>query len=409
MRKSALVGSSCRKARYRCSDIFAGNELVAVYNRSSTGTNTLTYVLSDHHGSFAHLVTSTGTNDVAESFTAYGNRRSGTTWSGSPSSGDETAINAVSRWGYTGETVLGVSLGLIDLNGRVEDAVTGRFLSADPYVQNMGDSQNFNRYSYVNNNPLTFIDPSGFTKCRDGCDSNGNPSNQYQPPDGYAPMPSGPCDPDCRQGALVTAPPLPNQTVLPGFDYGGGSGGRPSSPGGGGAGGHAPQTIPCSAANSSGNGLIVQLAYTDAHSSFGMTVPDANHTFVIVSDPSTGASYASRGGPGSGPGGGPGIGGDQITAVSGSYNPGFPDYGSVTAVQTVGNLNVLYSTAVSYTSEFAATTTGNDLTYEAVTQNSNSYSAALLTGMGFTPPTPMLNAPGYGSNSSPSPQMECAP
>jgi len=161
--------------------IFAGNELVAIYNRSSTGTNTLTYVLSDHQGSFAHLITSAGTNDVTESFTAYGNRRSGSTWSGPPSSGDETAINAVSRWGYTGETVLGVSMGLNDLNGRVEDAITGRFLSADPYVPDPGNTQSFNRYSYVNNDPLTFVDPTGFTPvyyvfCTGGdlCGSNGS-------------------------------------------------------------------------------------------------------------------------------------------------------------------------------------------------------------------------------------------
>ena len=169
-----------------------------------------------------------------------------------------------------------------------------------------------------------------------------------------------------------------------------------------------PQTIPCSAANSSGNGLIVQLAYTDAHSSFGITVPDASHTFVIVSDPSTGASYASRGGPGSGPGGGPGIGWDQVTAVSGSYNSRFPDYGSVTAVQTVGYLNAPYSSATSYMNSFAATTNANNLTYEGLTQNSNSYSAALLSGMGFTPPPPVSNAPGYGSN-PPSPALRCTP
>ena len=153
-------------------------------------------------------------------------------------------------------------------------------------------------------------------------------------------------------------------------------------------------------------GLTVQLGYAAAHSSFGVTVPDASHTFVIVTDPTTGASYASRGGPGSGPGGGPGVGWDQITAVSGSYNSGFPDYGAVTATQTVGYLNVPYSSAVSYMNAFAATTGANNLSYEAVTQNSNSYSAALLAGMGFTPPTPIKNAPGYGSN-APSPQMEC--
>jgi hypothetical protein len=48
------------------------------------------------------------------------------------------------------------------MNGRVMDAKIGRFLSADPYVSDPLLTQSFNRYSYVNNNPLSFTDPSGF-------------------------------------------------------------------------------------------------------------------------------------------------------------------------------------------------------------------------------------------------------
>jgi len=47
------------------------------------------------------------------------------------------------------------------MNGRIYDPELGRFLSADPYVQVPEYSQNFNRYSYVLNNPLTYADPSG--------------------------------------------------------------------------------------------------------------------------------------------------------------------------------------------------------------------------------------------------------
>ena len=38
----------------------------------------------------------------------------------------------------------------------------GRFLSPDPVVQVPEYSQNFNRYSYVLNNPLMLIDPTGY-------------------------------------------------------------------------------------------------------------------------------------------------------------------------------------------------------------------------------------------------------
>ena len=41
------------------------------------------------------------------------------------------------------------------------DPALGRFLSADPFVQFALSSQGYNRYTYVNNNPLSFTDPSG--------------------------------------------------------------------------------------------------------------------------------------------------------------------------------------------------------------------------------------------------------
>ena len=50
----------------------------------------------------------------------------------------------------------------VHMNGRVYDPDLGRFISADPTVQYPMNSQNYNRYYYVNNNPLSFTDPSGF-------------------------------------------------------------------------------------------------------------------------------------------------------------------------------------------------------------------------------------------------------
>jgi hypothetical protein len=48
------------------------------------------------------------------------------------------------------------------MNGRVYDPSLARFISADPFVQAPGNTQSFNRYSYVFNNPLAHTDPSGF-------------------------------------------------------------------------------------------------------------------------------------------------------------------------------------------------------------------------------------------------------
>jgi hypothetical protein len=56
------------------------------------------------------------------------------------------------------------------MNGRIYDPTLGRFLQADPIIQSPYNSQSYNRYSYVFNNPLSYTDPSGFsawTKFRD--------------------------------------------------------------------------------------------------------------------------------------------------------------------------------------------------------------------------------------------------
>jgi hypothetical protein len=45
---------------------------------------------------------------------------------------------------------------------RVYNAEIGRFLSADPYVDDSSNLQALNRYSYVQNNPLSYTDPSGY-------------------------------------------------------------------------------------------------------------------------------------------------------------------------------------------------------------------------------------------------------
>ncbi|QMU63314.1 MAG: hypothetical protein GKR88_02820 [Flavobacteriaceae bacterium] len=62
--------------------------------------------------------------------------------------------------GYSGhEHFFDVSL--IHMNGRMYDPNLGRFLSPDNYIQEPFDTQNFNRYGYVLNNPLKYTDPSG--------------------------------------------------------------------------------------------------------------------------------------------------------------------------------------------------------------------------------------------------------
>ena len=63
--------------------------------------------------------------------------------------------------GYTGHEHL-KEFDLINMNGRMYDPVLARFLSPDKLLQNPSNTQNYNGYSYVLNNPLKYTDPSGW-------------------------------------------------------------------------------------------------------------------------------------------------------------------------------------------------------------------------------------------------------
>lgn len=62
--------------------------------------------------------------------------------------------------GYTGHEHL-QSVGLINMNARLYDPILHRFLQVDNYIQNPTNTQNYNQYGYVLNNPLLYTDPSG--------------------------------------------------------------------------------------------------------------------------------------------------------------------------------------------------------------------------------------------------------
>ena len=62
--------------------------------------------------------------------------------------------------GYTGH-LHNDEVGLIYMNARVYVPSLGRFASADTLVPDPTNPQHFNRFSYVYNNPINLIDPSG--------------------------------------------------------------------------------------------------------------------------------------------------------------------------------------------------------------------------------------------------------
>jgi RHS repeat-associated protein len=66
----------------------------------------------------------------------------------------------VTEIGYTGHRE-NMELGLIYMNARYYVPSLGRFASADTLVPDPTNPQQFNRFSYVLNNPLRFTDPTG--------------------------------------------------------------------------------------------------------------------------------------------------------------------------------------------------------------------------------------------------------
>jgi RHS repeat-associated protein len=191
--------------------LFAGGGVVMAVSRSLSGA-VQRPLLTDHQGSISAIMHYTGgTIGVSESFTAYGNRREANSWTGTPTSTELANMIGTTRQGYTFQTVLG-SMGLNHMNGRIEDAVTGRFLSPDPRGTIPGNTQSWNRYSYVINNPLSMSDPSGFdTFCDDsGCTVTGGGGGGAPAPGDFAPS-FGPPD---LITPTVDVPPVPPPVII---------------------------------------------------------------------------------------------------------------------------------------------------------------------------------------------------
>lgn len=52
--------------------------------------------------------------------------------------------------------------GVIDMNGRAYDPLLGRMLSPDAFVKDASIAGDYDRFAYVENNPLNCIDPTGY-------------------------------------------------------------------------------------------------------------------------------------------------------------------------------------------------------------------------------------------------------
>ncbi len=116
------------------------------------------YLLRNHLGSVVRELDEIGLVQQNYSYDVWGNRRE---TNGVPLDDIFSFVAGESLRGFTGHEHLD-GVGLIHMNGRVFDPVLARFTSADPFIVSPTNLQGFNRYSYVRNNPLRFVDPSGY-------------------------------------------------------------------------------------------------------------------------------------------------------------------------------------------------------------------------------------------------------
>ncbi|MGV0925010.1 RHS repeat-associated core domain-containing protein [Empedobacter tilapiae] len=130
----------------------------------ASGTNNPNnyYLHRDYQGSIVALSNTDGRVVEKRYFDAWGNIKQvvHTSWNGTaPTNTTNQSLGIIDR-GYTGHEHL-QSVGLIHMNGRLYDPLIRRFLSPDNFVQDPYNTQNFDRYTYVYNNPLIYSDPSG--------------------------------------------------------------------------------------------------------------------------------------------------------------------------------------------------------------------------------------------------------
>ncbi len=152
MSEKLVGGSSTTWRDY----IQADGKMVAQRDKVvSTGVVTWSYFVTDHLGSVAVITNAAGAIAEQLGYDAWGKRRN--------AAGTDAAcgtISSAASRGFTGHEMID-GLCLINMNARIYDPDLGRFMAADTHVTDPLNLQDWNAYTYVNNNPLSFTDPTG--------------------------------------------------------------------------------------------------------------------------------------------------------------------------------------------------------------------------------------------------------
>jgi RHS repeat-associated protein len=121
------------------------SDIIYVKNYSDATAKYL-FLHKDYLGSILAVSDEAGNLVEQRHFDAWGNLTNG-------------VLSIIDR-GYTSHEHF-AELGIIHMNGRLYDPLQRRFLNADENIQDPYNTQCYNKYGYVANNPLLYNDPSG--------------------------------------------------------------------------------------------------------------------------------------------------------------------------------------------------------------------------------------------------------
>ncbi|MCC5575898.1 RHS repeat-associated core domain-containing protein [Microtetraspora sp. AC03309] len=130
------------------SRFYSADAQVIAVRSTQTGANTVSFLAGDTHGTSSLAVDATSQAVTKRYTTPFGAPR-----------GETVGGDWPDDKGFLGKPA-DATTGLTSIGARAYDPLTGRFLSVDP-VLSTDQSQSLNGYSYGNNNPATFSDPTG--------------------------------------------------------------------------------------------------------------------------------------------------------------------------------------------------------------------------------------------------------
>jgi RHS repeat-associated protein len=140
----------------------AGSATVVV-KKTLSAPDEVSYIFKDHLGS-PDVITSDSWKVVERrSYDAFGASRDAN-WTNLLQTPASTKVSSIGFTGHESD----FEVDLVNMKGRTYDPKIGRFLQTDPVMSDPFFSQQWNPYSYVLNNPLKYVDPSGFQS--DGLD-----------------------------------------------------------------------------------------------------------------------------------------------------------------------------------------------------------------------------------------------